>query len=305
VEAEHTVWASSNGVLYETATNRAIWSPMGKTVVRILPPVERIAGGSSQNYIFGQNQNTSVGGVTTNGGSNYASVITLVDLPATLSRLENVVFSGATDLATIICRATTVPVNSQNSLNNVGGNIGWNTKVYVPASSVDTYKASTWVNNATGDNPDNQGNTITFKGFYAANFLPFYTLTVNGGTGESPLASDIAAETQTVTITAAAPEEGKVFDKWTVVSGGITIAEEESAIATFTMPAGDVEVTATYKDDTSSDIASQAIKEAPVAVRYYTIQGVEVTAPAENGLYIVKKFYASKKSDVSKVIYKK
>lgn len=39
---------------------------------------------------------------------------------------------------------------------------------------------------------------------------------------------------------------GQVFDKWVVVSGGITLADENSATTTFTMPAGDVSVKATY-----------------------------------------------------------
>jgi phage gp45-like len=225
---------------------------------------------------------------------------TIIDIPASIARIKSRTFN-ITTVATFISRATVVPTNSQMTFES----IPTNAILYVPTSSVDTYKASTWVSNAYGDNPDSPGNIIQFKGFTVNNILPFYTLTVNGGTGESPLASDIAAENQTVTIMAAAPTEGKVFDKWTVVSGGITIEDEGNATATFTMPAGDVEVTATYKNDTGSDMASSTINEEPVAVRYYTIQGVEVTAPAENNLYIVKKVYASKKSDVSKVIYKK
>lgn len=69
-----------------------------------------------------------------------------------------------------------------------------------------------------------------------------YAVTVNKGT-----ANPVAAIAGTViTITADAPEEGYVFDKW-VSTSGITFADANSETTTFTMPEGDVTVTATYK----------------------------------------------------------
>jgi hypothetical protein len=44
--------------------------------------------------------------------------------------------------------------------------------------------------------------------------------------------------------------------------------------------------------------------EEPQEVRYYTMQGVRIYSPQENGVYIVKKVYASGKTDISKAIYK-
>ena len=38
-----------------------------------------------------------------------------------------------------------------------------------------------------------------------------------------------------------------MFDKWEVVSGSITLADANSATTTFTMPAGEVSVKATYR----------------------------------------------------------
>lgn len=72
-----------------------------------------------------------------------------------------------------------------------------------------------------------------------------YTITVTNGTAS---VSQAAAGT-TVTLTANAAPSGKVFDKWVVESGStsITFADENSATTTFTMPAGDVSVKATYK----------------------------------------------------------
>jgi hypothetical protein len=40
-------------------------------------------------------------------------------------------------------------------------------------------------------------------------------------------------------------------------------------------------------------------------VRYYTLQGIRIDSPKENGVYIVKKTYVSGKTDVFKTIYKK
>jgi hypothetical protein len=45
--------------------------------------------------------------------------------------------------------------------------------------------------------------------------------------------------------------------------------------------------------------------EEPQEVQYYTLQGVRIYSPQADGVYIAKKVYASGKTDVSKVIYKK
>ena len=68
-----------------------------------------------------------------------------------------------------------------------------------------------------------------------------YTVTVNGGTGAGTY-----KEGASVTITATVPT-GKRFVEWTSESG-ITFADKTSATTTFTMPAGDVTVTASYED---------------------------------------------------------
>ena len=69
-----------------------------------------------------------------------------------------------------------------------------------------------------------------------------YTVTVNGGTGGGSYQEGV-----TVTITATVPS-GKQFAGWTVTSGGVTLADVNSAATTFTMPAGNVTVTANFED---------------------------------------------------------
>jgi uncharacterized repeat protein (TIGR02543 family) len=68
-----------------------------------------------------------------------------------------------------------------------------------------------------------------------------YTLTVNQGSGSGTYAADVP-----VNITANPPATGKAFDAWT---GDVTgVADVHSASTTLTMPAGNVSLTATYKD---------------------------------------------------------
>lgn len=77
-----------------------------------------------------------------------------------------------------------------------------------------------------------------------------YNITVTDGKATIGAGSEIskAAQGTIVTLTANAAPSGKVFDKWEVVSGGITLADVNSATTTFTMPAEAVSVKATYKN---------------------------------------------------------
>ena len=81
-----------------------------------------------------------------------------------------------------------------------------------------------------------------------------YAVTVTGGTATVAAGTTItrAMEGVEVTVKADAPETGKVFDKWVVKAGGVTLANETSATTTFTMPGNDVKLKATYKDAPSS-----------------------------------------------------
>ena len=73
-----------------------------------------------------------------------------------------------------------------------------------------------------------------------------YTVTVTDGTADKTTAH----YGDTVSITAGEAAEGKVFDKWTCETDGITIefASATSASTTFTMPAGDITVKANYRN---------------------------------------------------------
>ena len=81
--------------------------------------------------------------------------------------------------------------------------------------------------------------------------VPGYTVTVIKGTASvaagAPITDKIEQNT-VVTVTADAPETGKVFDKWVVLEGNVTLTDATSATTTFTMPGNDVKLEATYKD---------------------------------------------------------
>ena len=70
-----------------------------------------------------------------------------------------------------------------------------------------------------------------------------YLVTVNGGTGGGSYAAGA-----TVTITATVPN-GQRFTGWTVNPASVTLANASSATTTFTMPAGNVTVTANFQSN--------------------------------------------------------
>ena len=78
--------------------------------------------------------------------------------------------------------------------------------------------------------------------------LPVSNITVTNGKATA-CGTEIrkAAKGTRVTLTADSPSDDMVFDKWIVNEGGVTLADENSATTTFTMPAGPVSVTAMYK----------------------------------------------------------
>ncbi|GHT76307.1 hypothetical protein FACS189463_1140 [Bacteroidia bacterium] len=191
-----------------------------------------MAGGGSQNSAFGANGNNTITGVTIS--NNYVTVPTLIDLPATLTTLVDGAFAGATNLLTVICRATNVPTTITSG-NTAFRAMSGSQKLYVPALSVTDYKTA-W--------------NVMFGNFNPAtnntNIIGFYNVTVTGGIAASPLASDIAASTQKVNITATTIP-GKVFKQWKVISENVTLNDATAESTFFTMPAGNVSIEVEYE----------------------------------------------------------
>ena len=83
--------------------------------------------------------------------------------------------------------------------------------------------------------------------------LQDYAVVVTGGKASDATGATItrAMEGVEVTVTAQAPG-GKHFVKWVVKAGGVTLANETSATTTFTMPANDVTIEASFEKNASS-----------------------------------------------------
>ena len=94
-------------------------------------------------------------------------------------------------------------------------------------------------------------NDVTIEAEFAEPPVEAYTLTVIKGTASiaagTPITDKIEQNT-VVTVTADAPEAGKVFDKWVVLESNVTLTDATKATTTFTMPGNDVKIEATYKD---------------------------------------------------------
>jgi len=118
----------------------------------------------------------------------------------------------------------------------VGGSANFSVQP-ITGLAAGTYSATVTV---TGDNQISKSFEVSFT----VNPEPAvtYDLTVVSGTGSGTYEASVE-----VAISASAAPTGKVFDQW-ISTGGGSFADASSASTTFTMPAGDATVTATYKD---------------------------------------------------------
>ena len=75
-------------------------------------------------------------------------------------------------------------------------------------------------------------NDVTIEAEFAEPPVEAYTLTVIKGTASiaagTPITDKIEQNT-VVTVTADAPEAGKVFDKWVVLEGNVTLADAQGS----------------------------------------------------------------------------
>lgn len=112
-----------------------------------------------------------------------------------------------------------------------------------------------------------------------------YTVTVTDGTADKT----IAHCGDTVSITADEAPEGKVFDKWTCETAGVTIefASATSAETTFTMPAGDITVKANYRNVEEAPSFEIKVNGGTGAGTYKEGESVTVTAndPEEGKIF--------------------
>ena len=83
---------------------------------------------------------TILSGVTSIGGSAFSNCTSLasVTIPSSVKSIGSYAFNSCTSLASVTCESLTPPTISSNTFNNVPATC----PIYVPAESVDAYKAA-------------------------------------------------------------------------------------------------------------------------------------------------------------------
>jgi hypothetical protein len=249
VDAANTTYVSMDGIFANKSTKTLVYLPGAykKDTVTIdgslVETVPAMNTAENTNGFFMKAVNlkkiTFTEGVKTIGNNAFKSLANLetVYLPSTLTSIGNESFRSIPVIKTVVCRAATPPTYGSNAFNEAGN--GNDPKyiydVFVPENSVGDYQT-------------------VWTGVSSQNIKAYYNITAISATATSPLASDIAAAGQTVSIAADPAPSGQVFNKWEAV--GITLEDDTEETASFTMPAGDVSLTATYKDAAPTSLAS-------------------------------------------------
>ena len=178
------------------------------------------------------------------------AILTVDDTPPTVTNVTPASTSAAISGNVVItfsepmntATAGTVQLNSLPALTGGAWSNG-NTVFTVPYSGL-SY-STTYTVNISGF-ADAAGNTMipdAINSFTTTTAPPAtYTLTVINGTGGGSFAAGVS-----VTITANTAPAGQVFNGWTSTGGG-SFADAAATTTTFTMPAGNATVTATYRN---------------------------------------------------------
>mgnify|MGYP001851734391 CR=1 FL=1 len=148
-----------------------------------------------------------------NAFSGCSSLASL-DLPKNLDSIESGAFDGCTNLEELTFDGKVAPLIDANIFDDCE-----DLTIYIPAGAVGYTKENHW--------PEE---------------LIAHPITVQDDGRGTASASRTGAKAGTEIILIAKPDEGYQFDKWEVVSGGITIKDD-----TFTMPMGDVTVKARFE----------------------------------------------------------
>ena len=117
---------------------------------------------------------------------------------------------------------------------------------------------------------------VTFKATYLS--VAKYEIVVVDGTKDK----EVARAGETITITANPAKPGKVFDKWTCETAGVTIEFESatSAETTFVMPACEITIKAHFRDIEAAPSIEIKVEGGTGGGTYK--QGDEVTVTAED-----------------------
>ena len=120
---------------------------------------------------------------------------------------------------------------------------------------------------------------VTFKATYLA-ITKYEIVVVDGTKDKSP-----AKAGETITITANPAPAGKVFDKWTCETAGVTIEFESatSSTTTFVMPAREIEIKAHFRAEGTAPSIEIKVEGGTGAGTYTQGESVTVTAEDKEG----------------------
>ena len=170
----------------------------------------------------------------------------------------------------------TVEINGNGTANSNTSSAIAGTEITLTATPSGGYQFKEWQVVSGGitivDNkftmPENE---VTVKAIFEA---IAYDITVTGGTADK----NQATIGETITVTSGTAPTGKEFDKW-VSTDGVEFANENSASTTFTMIAGNVAVTATFKDILYTVTVTDGTANSSTAVYGETVSITAGTAP--------------------------
>lgn len=182
---------------------------------------------------------------TSMSGNQYRCVVKSASGVSVTSAAATLTVEAYTPPTTYTISADVDPAGSGSV--SGGGSYTEGTSVTLTATNNPGYRFVGWVDQSgqsvSSDNPFTF--VATSDSTLTAKFEQVYTVTVNvSGNGTAIADKNTAAAGETVTLTAT-PDSGYHFTGWTS-SDGVTFANASSESTTFTMPAGDVTVTAGF-----------------------------------------------------------
>lgn len=130
------------------------------------------------------------------------------------------------------------------------------------------------------------GALILFSGCNNDDDPVTYTVTVTNDANGTAEADKAVAEAGTIVKLTATAADGYIFEKWTVVSGGITFTDETANPATFTMPANAVSVKGEFTEVSkqySIYLAGYYQNDNYDTFGYTLVNGVQTDLPAPAG----------------------
>lgn len=251
VAEENPFFAACNGYLVDRRTEKLLFPKLLKN-----PAAELVIDGNVVSYVTSLffNDNKSIEKVVMTEGVKFieagafkgASNLAMVELPVSLDTIGNEAFQGCQKLERIISKNPAAPaftLYTRNDVTTRGSaqfrDLPASTVVGVPSGSEANYIESYWIRDYKEDYDNN------VQGFTAEQIVPYYTVSVEGGScGEVlALAGDV------LTVTADEAPEGSVFESWSATPT-VEFADVLAAETTFVMPGSDVTVTAQFGIDT-------------------------------------------------------